>query len=190
MKKSTTKTIAALILLVAGFLASCSGKADVSKVQEPRISIHEATFMGNTKAVRDHIAFGTDLNMKDEFGSNPLNIAITFGKIEVAKLLIAGGTDLSALMADGSTVLHTAAFFGRTEIVESILAKGIDTQVRNSYGSTAQESLIPPFAQVKVIYDQMSRDFGPLGLKLNYDDIKAARPIISEMISNYDKAQQ
>ncbi len=190
MKTSMTKSIAALILIAALFTISCSGNSEGSKVQEPRVSIHEATFMGNTKAVKDHIAFGTDLDVPDEYGSTPLNIAITFDKTEISKLLIEGGADLTVKLGDGSTVLHTAAFFGRTEIVESILAKGIDTQIRNNYGATAQESLLPPFEAVKVIYDQMARDLGPLGLKLDYQEIQAARPLISEMIANYDNAQK
>ena len=188
MKKTIAKTIVALMLLTTGFMISCSENKK-EEVKEPRISIHEATFMGNTKAVKDHIAFGTDLNIKDEYGSTPLNIAVTFGKTELAKMLIEGGADLTVQMADGSTALHTAAFFGRTEVVEAILSKGIDTQIRNSYGSTAAESLMPAFEQVKVIYDQMSRDLGPLGLKLDYDAIKESRPIIAEMIANYDKSQ-
>ena len=140
-----TKTIAAILLLIAGLTISCSGK-QTAEVKEPSVSIHEATFMGNTRAVKDHIAFGTNLNVKDAYGSTPLNIAITFGKTALAKLLIESDADLSVLMADGSTVLHTASFFGRTEVAEAILAKGIDTQVRNIWIT---------MKQAVVIYDQM-----------------------------------
>ena len=179
------KAFKAILLLAVGLMISCSGNP-TREVKEPRISIHEATFMGNTKAVKDHIDFGTDLNIKDAYGSTPLNIAITFGKTELAKLLIESGADLTVTTADGSTVLHTASFFGRTEVVEAILAKGIDTQIRNSYGSTAGEVLMAPFDQVKGIYDQMSRDLGPLGLKLDYDAIKSSRPVIAQMITEYE----
>lgn len=189
MKTSMTKTIVALMLLLTGFMISCSG-TKTEEAEEPRISIHEATFMGNTKALEQHIAFGSDLNVKDEYGSTPLNIAVTFGKTDLAKMLINANADLTVLAGDGSTALHTAAFFGRTDLVEALLAKGIDTQVRNSYGSTAAESLMPDFEQVKVIYDQMARDLGPLGLRLDYDAIKAARPVIAEMIMTYETSQQ
>ena len=188
MKNSITKTIAAIMLLAAGFTISCSGTS-TERIEEPRISIHEATFMGNSSALEQHIAFGSDLNAKDEYGSTPLNIAVTFGKTDLAIMLINSGADLSVTAGDGSTALHTAAFFGRTEIVEALLEKGIDTQVRNSYGSTAAESLIPAFEEVKVIYDQMARDLGPLGLRLDYDAIKSARPVIAQMISDYNNAQ-
>ena len=34
----------------------------------PDISIHNATYDGNIEAVKQHLAAGTDVNVKDEFG--------------------------------------------------------------------------------------------------------------------------
>jgi hypothetical protein len=85
--------------------------------------------------------------------------------------------------------LHAASFFCNKEIVEALLAGGIDISVRNNYGSTARESLMPPFSTVKGIYDQMGRDLGPLGLKFDYDEIEKLRPEIAEMIWAYELKQ-
>ncbi|MTI41814.1 ankyrin repeat domain-containing protein [Fulvivirga lutimaris] len=152
------------------------------KVEAPKATIHEATFFGNAEAVKKHIAAKTDLNEKDAYGSTPLHIAATFGKTDVALLLIEGGANVNATSADGSTPLHTAAFYGRTEIVKALLKKGVDASVRNSYNSTAYESVSGPFESVKPIYDQLSKDLGPLGLKLDYEQLQANRPLIAEMI--------
>ncbi|MCE7994687.1 MAG: ankyrin repeat domain-containing protein [Roseivirga sp.] len=187
------KNWSSLILLITLFaLTSCNNGGaenteEASTPKAPKMDIMAATFMGNTEAVQGHIAAKTDLNQKDDFGSTPLTIASTFGKIEIAKLLIEGGADLNATSADGSTPLHTASFFGHTEIVKQLLAKNADLTIRNSFGVTALESLSVPFGQVKAVYDQVGKDLGPLGLKLDYAKIETARPVIAEMIR---KAQQ
>jgi hypothetical protein len=57
--------------------------------------------------------------------------------------------------------------------------------VRNSYNSTALESVTAPFEAVKPIYDQLSKDLGPLGLKLDYKELKQNRVIIADLIKNH-----
>ncbi len=180
---------AVILLLIIGFsLQSCSSdkkENSTEGVNAPRQSLFEATFVGKLDLVKQHIAAGTDLNQKDDFGSSALAIATTFGKTEIALALIEGGADLTVTSGDGSTALHTAAFFGRTEIVKRLLAKGIEVDARNNFGSTALESVQAPFDLVKPIYDQVKRDLAPLGLKLDYDQIQEARGIIASLISNH-----
>jgi hypothetical protein len=155
-----------------------------TKIEVPSTSIQEAVFFGNTDAIRGHIAAKTDLNQKDDYGSAPLHVASTFGRTDVALLLIAGGANLNEKSADGSTPLHTAAFFGRTDIVKALLNNEADVTMRNNYNSTALESVSAPFDAIKPIYDQLSKDLGPFGLKLDYEQLKANRPVIAEMIKN------
>lgn len=180
-KNSTVKR-SFLWLFLALFWVACSSENKEGSVKAPNVDIITATFTGNIKEVRNHIAAKSDLNVKDDFGSLPLTVAATFDKTEIALALIEGGADLNAQSADGSTPLHTAAFYGRVEIVEALLEKGADINVRNSYGSTALESVQAPFEAVKPVYDQLSRDLGQLGLRLDYDELKAARIVIADMI--------
>jgi len=190
MKTQTLKTTLASLLLAIILIStySCSNeKKDSNKVANNPVgvTVHGAALMGDTQSMEKLIKAKVDLNQKDEYGSTGLSIAATFNKPEIAKMLVEAGADLSIQSADGSTALHTAAFFGRTEIVEILLAKGIDTKVRNNFGITAQESIQAPFANVKMIYDQIAKDLGPLGLKLDYDQIKSARPTINKMINDH-----
>jgi len=188
------KTIST-ILLVAALLsiASCKGqeeKSDNNKessvsqtnVKPPSVDIHTATFLGNLDAIRQHINADSDLNVKDQYGSTPLIIATTFGKTEVATSLIEAGADMHITSNDGSTPLHTAAFFCRTEIVKALLANGADKTLKNNYGSTAFASVSTPFNEVKGIYDQISKDLGPLGFKLDYKHLELTRPKIAKML--------
>ena len=38
----------------------------------PDISIHDAAYDGNIEAVKQHLAAGTDVNVKDKYGNTPL----------------------------------------------------------------------------------------------------------------------
>lgn len=188
------KAVTTIFIVAAMFsITSCKGQKEKSdnkkensvsqtNVKPPSVDIHTATFLGNLDAVRQHISAGSDLNVKDQYGSTPLIIATLFGKTEVAISLIEAGTDLHITGNDGSTPLHTAAFFCRTEIVKALLANGADKTLKNNYGSTPLASVTTPFNDVKGIYDQFSKDLGPLGFKLDYKHLELTRPIIAEML--------
>ena len=62
----------------------------------PDISIHNATYDGNIEAVKQHLAAGTDVNVKDVSGWPPLHYAARDGHKEIAELLIEKGADVNA----------------------------------------------------------------------------------------------
>ena len=187
-----------IIIVITAFMTlnACSSKDESSlkekeqisdsetNVKQPKMDIHTAALFGDVKAINQHIRAGSDLDEKDEYGSAPLIIASTFGKTEVAETLIGAGADVNCRNNDGSTPLHIAAFFCRTEIVRMLLDNGADRNLENNFGSTALESVSGPFDNVQGIYDQVSKDLGPLGLKLDYEYIKTTRPKIAEMLTN------
>jgi hypothetical protein len=159
-----------------------SGTDETETVEAPAMTIHQAAFMGNLKAIKQHIKAGTDLNQKDEYGSAPLAIAAVFNKPDIAKALVEGGADLNVTSADQSTPMHSAAFFCRKEIVELLLANGADLTLKNAYGSTAYESVAGPFDEVKPAYDEVSQSLGPLGFKLDYQYVEETRPLIAQLL--------
>jgi len=191
MKTLTTVMLATIIL----FLTSCNSKQgstdEVKKQNEkaqetpkpPAMDIHAATFMGDMDAIRQHIAAGSDLNLREpSMGSTPLISASVFGKTEVALALIEAGADVNLQNNEGSTALTTAAFLCRVEIAEALLENGADKELRTNAGSTALESVSAPFEDVRFIYDIFARDLGPLGLKLDYKRLEETRPVIAEML--------
>lgn len=185
--KSMRNGYSIILLAVLLISTSCGSNEQKKETAAPKMTIHEAAFLGNANEVKAHIKAKTDLNQKDAYGSAPLNIAAVFGKTEIAKLLIEAGADLNVRSGDGSTPLHSAAFFCRPEIAKMLLDNGADITIRNNYGSTALESISAPFETMKPIYDQVSKDMGPFGLKLDYKYIEATRPVIAEMIQNQNK---
>ncbi len=196
-QKSNLRNVISKLILLALILAlsACGNKqektnsgeegARVSQttVKAPNMNIHAATLLGDLEAIQQHIAAGSDLNEKEPaVGSTPLISAAVFGKTEVARALIEAGADVNLKNNEGSTALHSAAFLCRMEIVEMLLANDADKSLLNNYGSTAQQSVSAPFADVKPFYDQMSKDLGPLGFKLDYAYLEASRPKIAELL--------
>lgn len=185
----------AYIMMVFGpvvFMNSCQSGSENknsdtvvnSSSEAPKVDIHTAVFSGNLDAVKQHIAAGSDLNVIEPLGgSSPLISAVVWNREEEALALIEAGADLDLKNKEGSTALHVAAFFGRTNIAEALVEKGADQTIKNNYGSTPLESVTPPFEQLKPIYDQLSRDLGPMGFRLDYDklpnDLKEVRGILS-----------
>ena len=95
MKHFLFTTIAAVLLVGCG-------------PQPPDISIIDAAKQGNIEAVKQHIAAGTDVNVKDKVGGTPLHHAAWQGHKEVIELLIAKGADVNATDRNGKTPLDRA----------------------------------------------------------------------------------
>ena len=193
-RQMKSMNVLAIVMIVVSILiiSSCGCKQQDStdqvkavkeNVKPPNVDIHTATLLGDLDAIKQHIEAGTDLNAKEPaVGSSPLISAAVFGKTKIARALIEAGADVNLKNNEGSTALHSAAFLCRLEIVEMLLENGADKDVLNNYGSTAQQSVMAPFSDVKFIYDQFSKDLGPLGFKLDYDYVEATRPKIAELL--------
>lgn len=196
-KRLYLKLTASAVLLVAFFaftetsneseiMRRHSASIEQSELKPPAIGLHQAALEGNLAAIQEHIRIGSDLNEKEPTnGSSPIITAVTFGKSEVVDALIKAGADINLVNNDGSTPLITAAFFCRTDIVEILLANGADATIENKSGSTALNSVTAPFEAVKDIYDYFGQTLGPIGLKLDYDHMKKARPEIAKILQDH-----
>lgn len=171
-----------LVLLTAAIIFA-AGVSSVLHAAAPTVDLQTAAATGNVGAIRDHVAAGSDLNQKEPAGgSTPLMTAAVFGQTEAVRALIKGGADLNLQNNDGSTALISAAFLGRTEIVKTLLAARASTEISNNVGATALQAAEVPFEAAKGIYDVIGQALGPLGLKLDYEQIKAERPRIAELL--------
>jgi CubicO group peptidase (beta-lactamase class C family) len=171
--------LAAFVLAVAMLAAAC---ASAQPGPDANAALHAAALTGDDAAVRELIAAGADPNARDAYGSTPLIIAATFGRPDVVSELIAAGADLDIQNGDGSSALHAAAFLGRTRIVEMLLAHGANKYLRNNGGDTALASVTIPFEAARPSYETIAKALAPLGLQLDYDAIRSARPGIAAML--------
>ena len=95
------------------------------------LNLYEAAESGDIEAVKQHLADGTDIELKcTGCGSTALGHAAKYGHNEIAELLIENGADVSAKDESGGTPLHLAALMGHKEIAELLIAKGADVNAK------------------------------------------------------------
>ena len=116
MKHLLLTTIAAVVLV------GC-GKAQPT-TKAPDILIYDAAKDGNIKAVKQHLAAGTDVNTKDKHGRTPLLMAAWWDHKEIAKLLIGAGADVNAIADGDVTPLDLSIKLNLTEINDLLRKHG------------------------------------------------------------------
>jgi len=123
MKHLLLTTIAAVVLVGCG-------------PSEADRALLKATQEGNIKAVKQHLAAGTDVNAKNRDGVTPLHTAAANDYKEIVELLIVEGANVNATNVDGWTPLFGAAVLGKNKIVELLIAKGADVNAKDKDGET------------------------------------------------------
>jgi hypothetical protein len=175
MKKVNAFILVIALLVVYGQIEPLSAAAT------PTIDIWTAAGQGNIKAIKQHVAAGTDLNAKEPSGgSTPLMIAALLGQTEAAKLLIEKGANINAGNNEGSTALLIAAFFCHSETVKLLLDKGAEVNAKNIRSETPLDAVAGPWSQE---LEGLYRYIGELlQLQLDLERIKATRPKIAALL--------
>jgi ankyrin repeat protein len=135
------------------------------------MSIHEAAELGNIEAVKQHLAAGTDVDVKGGWlGGTPLHYAARDSHKEIIELLIAKGADLNAKGSIGQTSLHDATERGHKETAELLIATGADVNAKDMYGETPLHFAI--IYNKTNIADLLRKHGGKTG-----EELKAAEPV-------------
>ena len=79
-----------------------NAKTDQSPAKTPNISIHAAVRTKNIVAVKQHLAAGTDVNVKDDKRMTPLDVALLYKLTETADLLRKHGGKTSDWLGTGN----------------------------------------------------------------------------------------
>ena len=65
------------------------------------------------------------------FGSQPLEIAVTWDEVPAVELLIDAGTAINARHEGGDTTLHHAIRIGNSGVARLLIRRGADQSIRN-----------------------------------------------------------
>lgn len=155
----------------------------------PTVSIWQAVMAGNSAAVEEGIAAGSDLNVKDEIGGNtPLMLAAIYGRHDIAEMLIDAGADLETRNKTGGTALHQACFFCSSEIVELLLESGANSGATNENDRTPRDTVTSKLdseliAVYKYVYDWLQLDF-------DLGHIKATRIQIAKILNEHEQKKE
>ena len=125
MKYLLTVTITAVLL------AGCE------PLQSNAKSLHRSAEEGDIEAVKEHLAAGTDKNVRaGKWGDTPLHRAAFWGYTEIVELLINNEVDVNAKDDYGCTPLHDAAEYSHLEIAEMLIGRGPDMNAQDNNGDT------------------------------------------------------
>ena len=103
MKHFLLTTIATVMLMGCATIQS----PEPLSVKAPPISIRQAAWDGDIKAVKKHLAAGVDVDEMDLYGETSLHYAADKGHKEIVELLIANGADVNAKLIYGTTPLDS-----------------------------------------------------------------------------------
>ena len=125
-----------LTTIAAGVLVGCATtqSPEALSTRAPAISIRQAAWDGDIKAVKQHLAAGVDVDEKDLYGETSLHYAADKGHKEIVELLIANGADVNVKEKD--TPMHKAAMNGHKEIIELLIANGADVNAKSVDNNT------------------------------------------------------
>jgi len=115
--------------------ASAAGVGIGAKAKPEEATLVKAVKEGDSRKVRDLIAAGADVNVKNNDG-DPIIISSIY-RPDCLMVLIAAGADVNAKDSGGSTALIYAAYWGKSDIVKTLIAAGADVNAKDNRGDTA-----------------------------------------------------
>lgn len=99
--------------------------------------LHDAAAIGDLDRVKQLIAGGVDVNVKDTARLTALDYATFMNHQSVVETLIASGANVNATDGTtGLTPLHMAAKLGHRSLAELLIANGADIEARADGGVT------------------------------------------------------
>ena len=152
------------------------------EIKEPASNIWVSAKKGDIESIKQHIAYGTDLNSKGSSrDETALIIASCQGHFEIVDLLVNNDVDLDIQNDEGVTAQFCAVFFGQTEIVQLLNDAGADPNIIMNQDLTAMDL-------VSVEWDsdrESAVKFYKLKYQVSFDieDVKSAHPLIMDILN-------
>ena len=190
-----------ILILLAFLLAFCSSgsssteveetvaaeetqatEEDVETVKEPTNSIWVSAKKGDIESIKQHIAYGTDLDSKgSRRNETALIIAACQGHYEIVEVLINAGADLDAKNDEDVTAQFCAVFFGRTEIVQLLSDSGADPNIVMNQDLTAMDLVSVEWNGERETAVKLYKL--KYGVDFDIDEVEAAHPVIMEILN-------
>ena len=102
---------------------------------ENRYELHQACFHNRLCEVKRILTNRTiDINLQNELGQTPLNIACKLGHLHVVEYLLKKNCLINLCDNEENTPLHNACFMGHYHTVKILLEHNASTQLENNLG--------------------------------------------------------
>ena len=89
---------------------------------------------GDIEGIKQHLAAGGDVSIRNKNGDTMLNYAAYLGHKEIVELLVENGAEVNAKGLADWTPLHLAAYNNNEQIVQLLIAKGAEMNPYTSPG--------------------------------------------------------
>jgi ankyrin repeat protein len=111
-------------LAVLPLLAGCD------EPPKPSVNLYRAVHIGDLDQIKRHLYWRTDINRPGPDGNYPLHVAVSDGRVAIARELIRNGAELDVRDAEGHTPLHVALANGKVPAARLLLDEGADDDLQ------------------------------------------------------------
>lgn len=124
-----------------------ANSSNATKTLSPNeYSLYKAAYLGREGKIKRLIENGTNVNVKSPNSKRtPLHIAVSKGRIEIAKVLCNAGADINAKTDKGETPLALAIEVKKPDLIDYLKSKG---------AKVTQEMLNKASSSIKAILEK------------------------------------
>lgn len=126
----------AIALVLVGLLSGCD------EPRQPTVNLYHAVHSGDLDQIKRHLFWKTDINQPGPDGNYPLHVAVSQGRVVIARELLAQGARLDVRDALGRTPLHVALANGKRQAAELLLEQGAEDDLQALLFDLAEEQAL------------------------------------------------
>lgn len=116
-----------VLLLALITIALASGCDEPPK---PTVNLYRAVHSGDLNQIKRHLFWKTEINRPGPDGNYPLHVAVSQGRVAIARELLEHGAENDVRDARGRTPLHVALANGKIPAAELLLGHGADDDLQ------------------------------------------------------------
>jgi ankyrin repeat protein len=111
--------------LLIAFIASAT-LSGCDEPPEPTVNLYRAVHSGDLDQIKRHLYWKTEINRPGPDGDFPLHVAVSQGRVAIARELLGHGAQVDVRDALGRTPLHVALANGKVPAAALLIESGAD----------------------------------------------------------------
>jgi ankyrin repeat protein len=115
------------ILLLLALLAILTGCGEPPR---PTVNLYRAVHVGDLDQIKRHLFWGTEINQPGADGDYPLHVAVSMGRVAIARELLRHGARTDVRDRSGRTPLHAALINGKVQAAKLLRSQDGDEDLQ------------------------------------------------------------
>lgn len=109
---------------------------------QPSVNLYRAVHSGDLDQIKRHLFWKTDINQPGPDGDYPLHVAVSQGRVVIARELLKQGARLDVRDRLGRTPLHVALANGKIQAAQLLLEQGAEDDLQTLLLDLANEQAL------------------------------------------------